>query len=87
MRRCPKDELSPDAAVNPVLCGFLRVRLEAGERRRVTVPLDPRAFTVVNAAGERVPGSGRWTLYAGFGQPDARTEELTGMGALRTEIH
>ena len=82
-----KDELSPDAAVNPVLCGFLRVRLEAGERRRVSVPLDPRAFTVVNEAGERVPGSGRWTLYAGFGQPDARTEELTGMRALRTEIH
>jgi beta-glucosidase len=82
-----KDELSPDAAVNPVLCGFLRVRLEPGERRRVSVPLDPRAFTVVNEAGERVPGSGRWTLYAGFGQPDARTEELTGMGALRTEIH
>ncbi len=82
-----RDELSPDAAVNPVLCGFLRVRLEPGERRRVSVPLDPRAFTVVNEAGERVPGSGRWTLYAGFGQPDARTEELTGMGALRTEIH
>ena len=82
-----KDELSPDAAVNPVLCGFLRVRLEAGERRRVSVPLDPRAFTVVNEAGERVPGSGRWTLHAGFGQPDDRTEELTGMRALRTEIH
>ena len=82
-----KDELSSDAAANPVLCGFLRVRLEPGERRRVSVPLDPRAFTVVNEAGERVPGSGRWTLYAGFGQPDARTEELTGMGALRTEIH
>ncbi len=82
-----KDELSPDAAANPVLCGFLRVRLEAGERRRVSVPLDPRAFTVVNEAGDRVPGSGRWTLYAGFGQPDARTKELTGMRALRKEIH
>ena len=81
-----KDELSPDAAVNPVLCGFLRVRLEAGERRRVSVPLDPRAFTVVNEAGERVPGSGRWTLYAGFGQPDARTAELTGRACLCTEI-
>ena len=23
-------------------------------------------------------GTGRWTLFAGFGQPDARTETLTG---------
>ncbi len=81
-----KDELSPDAAANPILCGFLRVRLAPGERRRVSVPLDPRAFTAVNAAGERVPGGGRWTLYAGFGQPDARTEELTGRKALSLEL-
>ena len=81
-----KDEGSPDAPTNPVLCGFLRLRLEPGETRLVSVPIDPRAFTVVNAAGERVPGSGRWTLYAGFGQPDARTAELTGRTCLSTGI-
>ena len=81
-----RDEGSADAPTNPVLCGFLRLRLEAGETRLVSVPIDPRAFTVVNAAGERVPGSGRWTLYAGFGQPDARTAELTGRACLSTEI-
>ena len=81
-----RDEGSADAPTNPVLCGFLRLRLEAGETRLVSVPIDPRAFTVVNAAGERVPGSGRWTLYAGFGQPDARTAELTGRACLSTGI-
>ena len=81
-----RDEGSADAPTNPVLCGFLRLRLEPGETRLVSVPIDPRAFTVVNAAGERVPGSGRWTLYAGFGQPDARTAELTGKTCLSTGI-
>ena len=81
-----RDEGSADAPTNPVLCGFLRLRLEPGETRLVSIPIDLRAFTVVNAAGERVPGSGRWTLYAGFGQPDARTAELTGRACLSTGI-
>ena len=81
-----RDEGSADAPTNPVLCGFLRLRLEPEETRLVSVPIDPRAFTVVTPSGERVPGSGRWTLYAGFGQPDARTAELTGRTCLSTEI-
>ena len=81
-----KDEASPDAPANSVLCGFRRLHLEAGESRRLQIPIDPRALTVVNAAGERLPGSGRWTLYAGFGQPDRRTEALTGRTALRCAI-
>ena len=81
-----RDGDSADAPVNPILCGFLRVRLEAGEEKRVSIPLDPRAFTVVDAAGERLPGSGNWTLYAGFGQPDPRTRELSGKTCLNTEI-
>ena len=81
-----KDAASPDAPTNPVLAGFARVRLEPGESRELSVPLDPRAFTVVGADGVRRPGSGRWTVYAGFGQPDRRTEELTGKTSLRTEI-
>jgi len=81
-----KDEAAPDAPANPVLCGFRRLHLEAGESRRLQIPIDPRALTVVNAAGERLPGSGRWTLYAGFGQPDRRTKALTGRTALRCAI-
>ena len=81
-----KDEDSPDAPVNPVLCGFLRIKVEPGRTRELTIPLDPRAFTVVTEEGERVPGSGHWTLYAGFGQPDARTAALTGKQSLSVTL-
>ena len=81
-----RDQGSPDAPTNPVLAGFGRIRLEAGESRELTLALDPRAFTVVGEDGVRRPGSGRWTVYAGFGQPDRRTEELTGKKCLTAEI-
>ena len=81
-----KDNASSDAPTNPILCGFKRVYLEAGESKTVEVDIDPVAFTVVNEAGERIPGSGSWTLYAGLGQPDQRTEELTGNAAVSTQI-
>ena len=74
-----KDEASPFAPVNPVLCGFQRVKISAGEKRRVELVPDINAFTVVNDQGERIPGSGKWTLYAGFSQPDGRSTELTGV--------
>lgn len=73
-----RDERSPLAPPNAVLCGFCRVRLEAGEEKTLSVEIDPHAFTVVNEQGERIPGSGTWRLYAGFGAPDARSEELSG---------
>jgi len=73
-----RDNGSEFAPTNPILCGFARVNLAAGEEKTVEVAIEPTALTVVNAEGERVPGSGSWTLYAGGGQPDARTAELTG---------
>lgn len=81
-----RDGGSSDAPTNPVLCGFRRIALAAGETRQVTVPIDPMALTVVNAEGRRIPGSGNWTLYAGLGQPDARTEALTGRKPLCVEV-
>jgi beta-glucosidase len=81
-----KDNASADAPTNPILCGFLRVALAEGETRQVRIPIDPRALTVVNDAGQRIAGSGSWTLYAGFGQPDARTAELTGKQCLSVSL-
>ncbi|MDO4972909.1 MAG: glycoside hydrolase family 3 C-terminal domain-containing protein [Eubacteriales bacterium] len=81
-----KDEGSPDAPPNPILCGFQRVRLAPGERRTLCLALDARAFTIVRADGARVPGSGRWTLWAGFGQPDERTAALSGKSCLSVKI-
>lgn len=73
-----RDEGSPFAPVNPVLCGFERVSLAAGEERAVEIALSKHAYTVVNDAGERIPGSGRYSVYCGFSQPDSRSEALTG---------
>ena len=81
-----RDEGSPHAPPNPVLCGFRRVFLAAGEQADYEVEIDPNALTVVRDDGVRIPGSGAWTLYAGFGGPDGRTEELTGAAAVRTRI-
>ena len=77
---------SPDAPVNPQLCGFQRVFLRQGERKELTIPLPARAFQVCSQEGVWQPGSGKWTLYASFGQPDARTEELTGKKAASVVI-
>lgn len=76
------DEDSPYAPPNPVLCGFRRIHLKAGEEKEVSVQIDPDAFTVVDDRGVRIPGSGNLKLFAGFGAPDGRTEELTGRKAV-----
>ena len=73
-----RDEGSEFAPPNPVLCGFQRVFLKAGEEKEFRIQLQSAAFTVVTGEGKRITGSGKWRLYAGFGAPDARTEELTG---------
>ena len=77
-----KDMVSPDAPVNPVLCAFQRVHLEQGEEKEITLELPKRAFQVCNEQGQWIPGGGKWTVYASFGQPDARTQELTGKKAV-----
>ena len=81
-----RDEDSPFAPPNPIRCGFKRVFLAAGAQKTLSVPLDEKAFTVVTDTGDRIPGSGRWTLYAGFGGPDKRTEALTGRKARAVPI-
>ena len=81
-----RDEGSSLAPANPVLCGFKRVKLAAGERKTFDMTISPQAFTVVTEDGERIPGSGPWTLYAGFGGPDQRTRFLTGNASARLSI-
>ena len=78
-----KDESSPFAPIHPVLCGFERISLAAGEEKTVEIKLTKHAYTVVNDDGERVPGSGNYSVYCGFNQPDARSEALTGKKCLK----
>ena len=46
---------------------------------------DAEAFKVVNERGEWI-SEGKVVLYAGMGQPDERTKELTGHEAVRLEL-
>ncbi len=63
------------APKNPVLCGFERVSMKAGESRTVTVPLGKNAFTSVNEKGERGVFAGSFTLYAGTHAPAESDEK------------
>ena len=69
---------SPLAPLHPRLCGFRRLRLEAGEEKEITVKLDPLTWTVVDEDGERREATGG-TLYAGLYQPDELSVRLTGL--------
>ena len=70
--------LTPDAPVNPVLCGFKPVFVESGAKQRVTIELGSGAFETINDSGERGVTATEFDIYVGMGQPDARTEALTG---------
>lgn len=75
-----KCEGSANAPANPVLCGFARFHVEAGEIKRIEIPIRKRHVCVVTDRGERVL-EGKPVFYVSTGQPDAVTEELTGRKA------
>lgn len=63
---------------NPRLVSFKRIRLEPGTESAVEMTIPVKAFSVVSEQGERVFDGNGAIIYAGFGQPDIRTKELTG---------
>ena len=81
-----KDTQSPHAPLNPSLCAFRRVALKAGQETRVTLQIAPQAFTIVDDTGARYRDGSHFALYAGLGQPDARTRALTGKAALSAQV-
>ena len=80
-----QNEGSENAPLNPRLIAFKRVFLPAGQEAHVSIRLDAEAFMVVNEAGEHV-SEGKIVLYAGMGQPDERTRELTGHASVKLEL-
>ncbi len=68
------------------LCGFARVALAAGEERRVTISLSDGAFETVDENGIRAVRKGNYTLYAGFSQPDALSEALSGSACINVSL-
>ncbi len=81
-----KAEDSPHATPNPILCGFTRVYLSAGEQKEISLRVSPASLTVVDDAGNRVFPGGRYSLYAGTSQPDALSRTLTGVSPVKLEI-
>ncbi len=75
-----------DEVRNGKLAGFARVTCEAGKSVDLFIDIPSENFRVVRADGSRVLPEGEIRLYAGFGQPDARTEELTGKKAAELTI-
>lgn len=81
-----KDSESGFAVPNHSLCAFAKVSLKAGERQRMELQISGDAFSAVNEDGERVKDSGKYLLFAGTGQPDKRTEALTGNTCVKVEV-
>ncbi|MBR2699093.1 MAG: glycoside hydrolase family 3 C-terminal domain-containing protein, partial [Clostridia bacterium] len=79
-----QNEGSKDAPRNPRLCAFRRVRVPAGQTVSVALDIPAERIRVVDAAGRAVD-EGTPVFFVGLGQPDARTEALTGHEAVRVE--
>ena len=79
-------EDSPHATPNPILCGFARVSLEAGASKELSFSVVPASLTVVDDAGNRLFPGGRYSLYVGTSQPDARSRALTGVSPVKVEL-
>ncbi|MBQ8136797.1 MAG: fibronectin type III-like domain-contianing protein, partial [Clostridia bacterium] len=75
-----------DVPPNPVLCGYERVHVRAGETVEVTLPICEDAFTCVLSDGSRVSAGRDFTLYLGSGQPDAITEALSKEACVKLDI-
>ena len=60
--------------------------LAGGEEKEVEIVLNKRAFTSVDEDGNRELFGNNFTVYAAFSQPDARSAELTGHEAVKTDI-
>ena len=67
------------APLNPVLCGFKKIELDAGEEKSVEVVISERAFQVVNENGEFIKDVSSSTLYVATSGVEERSEELTGV--------
>jgi beta-glucosidase len=80
-----QNEGSANAPRNPRLCAFKRVHVPAGKAVTVDLTVDSKAFAVVDEQGRRV-SEGKVVLYVGMGQPDTRTEALTGHTSVKLAL-
>ncbi len=82
-----KNHDSEYAPLNPVLCGFKKVDLEAGEEKKYDIVISEKAFCVVNEEGIHVMDSSKSTLYVAVSGVDERSVELTGAIPKKVDIN
>ena len=77
-----QNEGSQNAPRNPRLCAFARIHVPAGGKTAVHLDIPAERLMVVDAEGALVD-EGTPVFYVGVGQPDERTEALTGHASVR----
>ena len=74
-----KDTDTEYAVLNPALAAFKRIHLNGNTSDKAELFVDKRAFTSVDENGNRQITGKNFKFYAGFSQPDSRSEALTGV--------
>lgn len=77
---------SPNRVRNYSLCGFKRITLAAGEKRRIAIKLSEHTYQCVDAGGSYVENASRYELFIGTSQPDGRSRELGAGETLRVTV-
>ena len=80
-----QNEGSDNAPRNPRLVGFRRIHCPANADVDVDIAVPAAALRVVDEAGNRVE-EGQCVFFVGVGQPDSRTQALTGHASVRVAL-
>ncbi|MGB3985206.1 MAG: fibronectin type III-like domain-contianing protein, partial [Limnochordia bacterium] len=81
-----KDQEASVRVPNWELRGFEKITLRPGESKRVEFTLPRRHLALIDNDGRCVLEPGKFTIYVGGRQPDARSAELTGSQVLQAEL-
>ena len=68
------------------LRGIRKISLEPGEKKEVSFTLTPRQMALIDDDGKAVLEPGKFEIYIGGSQPDARSAVLTGTKVLKAEF-
>ena len=80
-----QNEGSDNAPRNPRLVGFRRIHCPANASVDVEIAVPAAALRVVDEDGNRVE-EGQCVFFVGVGQPDSRTQTLTGHASVRVTL-
>ncbi|MGN0970465.1 MAG: glycoside hydrolase family 3 C-terminal domain-containing protein, partial [Aristaeellaceae bacterium] len=80
-----QNEGSGNAPLNPRLVGFRRIHCPANAEAAVDIAVPAAALRVVDETGSRID-EGQCVFFVGVGQPDSRTQALTGHASVRVAL-